>query len=72
MQSAMDETGALTISHKEYVLDVQGTENFTNNGFKVNPANQHLFPFLSQFAVNFSRFFFESGHFLWLKCRVSA
>ena len=59
MASSMDETGALTIVHREYVMDVQGTSQFQNNGFLVNPTNTTLFPFLSQFACNFDEYEFE-------------
>lgn len=59
MQSSMDETGALTIQHKEYVGDVQGSTSFQNTAYLVNPTNAALFPFLSQFACNFDEYDFN-------------
>lgn len=59
MSSSMDETGALTIRHREYIMDVQGTSSFQNNGLLVNPTNTQLFPFLAQFACNFDEYEFQ-------------
>lgn len=59
MQSSMDETGALNVAHREYILDVQGGSGFNNFAALVNPANPTLFPFLSQFACNFDEYKFN-------------
>lgn len=58
MQSSMDETGALTVVHREYVTDVQSNSSFINIPQLVNPTNTNLFPFLSQFACNFEEYEF--------------
>lgn len=59
MQSSSDETGALTIRHREYITDVTGSSTFQNTAYLVNPTNPSLFPFLSQFACNFDEYEFK-------------
>lgn len=65
--SADDETGALTISHKEYVRDVYANpmltatipEDFQNMGLELNPGLEATFPWLSQVAQNFEEYTFS-------------
>lgn len=67
--SSADETGALTISHKEYVRDVYGNElvrssttatvPFTNATFQLNPGLESSFPWLSQIAANYEEYEFK-------------
>ena len=59
VSSAPDETGALTITHKEYIQDVFGpstTTSFVNSSFKLNPGLMASFPWLSQIASNFEEY----------------
>ena len=62
----LDESGAISISHREYVSDVYapGTigspaVNFSNSGYALNPGLQTSFVFLSQIAQNFDEYSFE-------------
>jgi len=57
--STSDETGALHITHCEYVQDVLGTADFTNNAFPINPGDPALFPWLSQIAANYDEYEFS-------------
>jgi len=54
-----DETGALHINHTEYVQDVLGTSEFTNNAYPINPGDPALFPWLSQIACNYDEYEFS-------------
>nr|QKV51093.1 putative capsid protein [Crucivirus sp.] len=66
MASAADETGAVTISHREYLSDVYapGTAGsgiattFQNTSYSLNPGLQSTFTFLSQIAQNFDEYEF--------------
>jgi len=57
--STSDETGALHITHCEYIQDVLGTADFTNNAFPINPGDPALFPWLSQIAANYDEYEFS-------------
>lgn len=57
--SSGDETGAITICHREYVADVTGTSGFSPTGYQLNPSNQSLFPWLSQIAANYEEYEFN-------------
>lgn len=66
-QSAGDETGAMVITHSEFVGDIYGNEwlnsstpeqTFVNVNFELNPGLSRSFPFLSQIAVNFEEYEF--------------
>jgi len=57
--SSGDETGAITINHREYVADVNGTTDFTVSAYQLNPSNQSLFPWLSQIAANYEEYEFN-------------
>lgn len=61
--SAGDETGALTISHREYITDIYGNSldggvpiPFVNKSFEINPGIEASFPWLSQVAQNFEEY----------------
>jgi len=54
-----DETGALHITHTEYVQDILGTTAFTNQAFPINPGDPGVFPWLSQLAANYDEFEFS-------------
>lgn len=47
------------ISHREYVMDVYGTTNFTNSSFAINPANRDLFPWLSNVSRGYQQYKFH-------------
>ena len=56
-----DETGAVTITHKEYLTDLYGPTvgtAFQVQGISLNPALQSSFPFLSQIAMNYEEYEF--------------
>lgn len=58
-QSVDDETGALCISHKEYIADIFGnesTESFKNRTYSINPGLERTFPWLSQIAQNYEEY----------------
>lgn len=64
--SANDETGALTVTHREYIRDVYGNpdlgggviEDFLNQKIELNPGIEASFPWLSQVAQNFEEYEF--------------
>lgn len=54
-----DETGAIVISHKEYITDIYGNPtagSFVNTAFTINPGLERTFPWLSQLASNFEEY----------------
>lgn len=54
-----DETGALTITHREYVRDIFGNDaddTFVNRALPINPGLQQTFPWLSQLACNYEEY----------------
>jgi len=57
--SANDETGAITISRKEYVADIYGPPSstaFQIQSYAVNPGLEQSFPWLSQIAQNYDEY----------------
>lgn len=66
-QSASDETGALTVTHREYVGEIfgndtnggSGTLPFVNRVHAINPGLETTFPWLSQIAQNFEEYEFS-------------
>lgn len=66
--SAIDETGAVTVSHTEYLTDVYApgvagsgiATAFYNQSIPLNPALGASFPFLSQIAQNYDEYEFVS------------
>jgi hypothetical protein len=61
--SAGDETGALLVTHTEYITDIFGNpdsslpgSSFINTSFEINPGLSASFPFLSQIASNFEEY----------------
>jgi len=57
-----DETGEITITHREYVGEVYSNEagkSFENRSFPLNPGLEKTFPWLSQIAANFEEYDFQ-------------
>lgn len=55
--SSGDETGAVTIQHREYVSELFGpTNSFQNEQFPLNPGLEKTFPWLSQIAANYEEY----------------
>lgn len=51
--------GSVVVCAREFIIDVQGTTNFSRRVTQcINPANQFLFPRLSQIAPNFEEYEF--------------
>jgi hypothetical protein len=48
----------LTVSHREYLQDVQGTTAFVIDSFSLNPGINSTFPWLSAVAANFEQYEF--------------
>jgi hypothetical protein len=66
MNSRNDETGAVTVSHREYVSDIFGPGirdgdpvPFDNISYPLNPGIQNTFLWLSQIAQNFEEYEFK-------------
>jgi hypothetical protein len=58
-KSISDETGALVVSHREYIADIFGnetTESFKNRSYSINPGLERTFPWLSQIAQNYEEY----------------
>ena len=58
-QSTGDETGALVITHSEYITDVYGLPDdveFKSTSYSINPGLNRMFPYLSQIAANFEEY----------------
>lgn len=57
MSSVADETGAVTVSRREYVCDIYGpTTAFANQAFPLNPGLEATFPWLAQIAQNYDEY----------------
>jgi hypothetical protein len=60
--SVADETGALIVTHREYIGDIFGPDstsrNFKNRVFDLNPGIERTFPWLSQIAQNYEEYEF--------------
>ena len=60
--SVNDETGALIVSHREYIGDIFGPDeasrNFKNRTYALNPGIESTFPWLSQIAQNYEEYEF--------------
>nr|QXP07867.1 MAG: putative capsid protein [Arizlama virus] len=64
ISSAADETGAVTVSRKEWVMDIYGPTNaFNVQGFAINPGIEQSFPWLSQIAQNYEEY--ELKQLIW-------
>jgi len=66
ISSSGDETGSISICHREYISDVfapgvagGSAISFASQVFSLNPALQATFPFLSQIAENYDEYEFE-------------
>ena len=59
--SAGDETGAITITHKEYIGEIYAnpaSQPFVNQSYPLNPGLEQTFPWLSQLAANYEEYEF--------------
>lgn len=45
--------------HREYVGEITSTTTFANTSYQINPANEGLFPWLSEIATNFQEYRFH-------------
>lgn len=55
--SVGDETGAICISHREYITDIYGpTTAFNVQSYALNPGLEGSFPWLSQLAANYEEY----------------
>lgn len=54
---------SITVRHREFVQDIQGSEGFTLDAFAVNPGNPLLFPWLSSIAQRYESYTFRELHF---------
>lgn len=60
VSSAADETGAITVSRREYVADIYGpTTPFNVQSYALNPGLEQSFPWLSQIAQNYEEYEFQ-------------
>ncbi len=67
VSSAADETGAVTISRREFVADIYAPGElgatsipaFSNQVYSLNPGLEETFPWLSQIAQNYEEYSFE-------------
>ena len=63
---ANDETGGITIKHREYIGDIYGpTTPFNVQSYALNPALQSTFPWLSQIASNYDEYEFIQMVWTW-------
>lgn len=62
VSSVGDETGALIVTHREYVSDLFGNSSdkldFQNRVYELNPGLERTFPWLSQIAQNYEEYEF--------------
>jgi len=55
-----DETGAVTVTRREYITDIYGpTSAFNVQSFNLNPGLESVFPWLSQIAQNYDEYEFK-------------
>lgn len=66
VSGSSDETGAITISHTEYIADIFGpgvpsgpAVSFHNESYAINPGMEKTFPWLSQIAQNYEEYEFK-------------
>lgn len=60
--SEADETGAVTVSRREFVADIYAPASgiaFENDSYALNPGLERTFPWLSQIAQNYEEYSFE-------------
>lgn len=53
-----DEVGTITVTHKEFLGTISGSQLFENVGFSINPGLATSFPWLSQIAANYEEYDF--------------
>lgn len=60
VHSEADETGAVTVSRREYIKDVFASgQSFSVESFPINPGLEDCFPWLSQVAANYEEYDLE-------------
>lgn len=67
--------GPVTVRNREFIKVIYGSQGFVmNTQLHINPGNQHVFPWLSQIAKNFSQYRFEglSFHFVSTSGNITA
>jgi hypothetical protein len=52
-----------TITHREFVGDVDGSVLFGSSQYALNPGNSVVFPWLSSIALNYESYVFKQLHF---------
>jgi len=60
--SEADETGAITVSRREFITDIYAPAvgvKFENNTYALNPGLEACFPWLSQIAQNYDEYSFD-------------
>lgn len=55
----------VTVSHREYLQDINGSTVFSNQTFAVNPGIYTTFPWLSQMAILYESYKFKSLKFIY-------
>jgi len=56
--------GAVRVSHREYIADINGTASFTTTTGNINPGLSGLFPWLSQFGLAYESYSFRKLRFV--------
>lgn len=51
--------GAVILRHREYIRDIQSSQDFSNLVFPLNPGIQSTFPWLAQIAPSFEQYRFR-------------
>jgi len=51
-------SGGFSFSHREYVMDITSSINFSNQGYLINAGNPLLFPWLFRLASNYEEYEF--------------
>lgn len=60
VSSVADETGAVTVSRREYIADIYApSTQFNVQSYSLNPGLEATFPWLSQIAQNYDEYEFE-------------
>jgi len=56
--------GAVRVSHREYIADINGTASFSVTQGSINPSLSGLFPWLSQFGLAYESYSFNRLRFV--------
>lgn len=55
--------GDITVRHREYVKDIQGSVDFVVSGLPINPGRINLFPWLSGLSSRYESYLFDKLEF---------